>query len=65
MRSFEKELLGPVPWLPPRGWCPHNEDHSCGCPSPIPIGGPHLFALPDAPIEVVCAVHVALREGKT
>lgn len=56
--------LGPVPWLPPRGWCTHTPtcEH---CPRPLPIGGPHLFALADASLPALRAVHVLADRGMT
>lgn len=44
--SAQKPPLGPVPWLPPRGWSTRD--------GPVPAGGPHLFVLPTATLEELC-----------
>lgn len=64
----EKPPLGPVVWLPPRAWCAdHIGDRMSGppCKNCVPIGGPHVFAFPDAPIDVIRRVHVMHRAGRT
>lgn len=61
-----KPPLGPIPWLPPRGWCgcpARGHPAAERCPTPIPLSDPtgHIFLAPDAPLQAVHDFHRRLN----